>query len=666
MRCALRLALLPALVGAPAFAFSLWPFSTSRFTKNELIQAGDLGIGDQRIIAFGDFNGDQYLDALTLDNDQQTLSVYLWNHDNFAYKRASSTRHPAPVVNAVPGDFTHDGTLDVLVMSTSSKSGKLDMALYLGKHDGSFEKNTLSISSSTDSQPIPADIDGDLKIDLLGVPYSQWSTSSLTMWQNVWNASQSNPTLFNLADPKFNGTPCTPANPHSNAVIDFDGDCLADLFLLCDDGGGQRSFEIWLNKKEAGFTLAQRASLPSGVQSVSFADMDRDGTTDMVFVTCSSVSQSTGVGSGCSLHVAYNVQLPLCESTTTPAFNKDGQRVCRQPENLCVSDPNFHISLEEGGNSYTRVPFSSFIPGTTGPVVLDTTFSPSLPLPVRIGDANLDGYPDLAFIFATTDNAHTPALLFSEDCSHNAAGCSNKNGKRGWRRVTKGADALGRIRDAKGVAFLDVDEDGSLDLLVQRTGAQGEGSLSFIQNNFYYDAFFLKAIVLNGACDNGWCTDASGSSYSPFGVSYSGATYKYAVLDTQGKRSAALVGQLPQMTYHSLGTPYAFVGLGRTNNYIERLFAGSTRHAREHATVLEGVIPNSRVVLSPPPPSSESIHWKKELFLRPGEWIPWVTVVVIAATGVLAAIVGVLHMSEKRADELERRRTSHSINFDAL
>ena len=35
---------------------------------------------------------------------------------------------------------------------------------------------------------------------------------------------------------------------------------------------------------------------------------------------------------------------------------------------------------------------------------------------------------------------------------------------------------------------------GTLDIMVQRTGDQGEGNILFVQNNFYYDAFFLKAI----------------------------------------------------------------------------------------------------------------------------------------------------------------------------
>ena len=38
------------------------------------------------------------------------------------------------------------------------------------------------------------------------------------------------------------------------------------------------------------------------------------------------------------------------------------------------------------------------------------------------------------------------------------------------------------------------DGQGTLDILVQRTGDAGHGNFLFIQNNFYYDAFFLKAI----------------------------------------------------------------------------------------------------------------------------------------------------------------------------
>lgn len=45
------------IVGASC---SWWPFPPKRFTGSSLQDAGSLGLGnDERVVAFGDFNGDQ-------------------------------------------------------------------------------------------------------------------------------------------------------------------------------------------------------------------------------------------------------------------------------------------------------------------------------------------------------------------------------------------------------------------------------------------------------------------------------------------------------------------------------------------------------------------------------------------------------------------------------
>ncbi|KAF7298495.1 hypothetical protein MKEN_01374600 [Mycena kentingensis (nom. inval.)] len=620
-------------------AVAIWPFPPKRFSGNSLVDAGAMGITVQgRIVAFGDFNGDQFLDALTLDSDQKTLTVYLWNHEDFIFEPTSPFKHPNPVYNVVPGDFTHSGKLDLLVMAQSSTSNQLDLSVYPALPGGGFDTSQpLSIPASTLSQPIPIDVDGDMRIDLLGMtPSSQ----GLQVWLNVWNASDAHSPLFKVGDSTFKGTQCKPANPHSNAVVDFDGDCLADVFLLCDDG----SYQIWVNNKGAGFSLALRGSMPAGVQSVAFADIDRDGTNDMIFTTCSSVSSSSGVGSDCAVNIAYNKQRPLCKGI---GANKDTDK-CRPPEELCTADNafTFDLSNKPENDYFTRIPFDSIFPKSSL-LVMDVTQAPSVPVSFKLGDTNLDGFPDLLFVVASGQD-HTPKMVLSTPCGSGAVGCSHG---RGWSVATKGTEVLDGIKDARGVAFLDLDEDGSLDILVQRTGALGQGNVQFVQNNFYYDAFFLKAIVLNGACGSGWCYGPNGTErYHPFGVSYSGASYKYTVLDTKGGRHAAQVAQLPQTSYQSLQTPYSFFGLGRTNNYIENLF---------------GVIPNSKLVILPP--SREGDAWKRELFLRPGEWTPFVTLTAAVGTLLLLSVIWlVLHLNEKREDELERRRASHHINFDAL
>ncbi|KAJ7611627.1 hypothetical protein FB45DRAFT_940496 [Roridomyces roridus] len=644
---------------------AMWPFPPKRFSGNSLVGAGSMGIDVVgRVIAFGDFNGDQYLDALALSDDQQTLSIYLWSHDEFTFKSSATLQHPRKIYNVVPGDFTHSGKLDLLVMAQGATSSQLDMSLYSALPGGGFNLSPIPVPASALAQPIPIDVDGDMKIDLLGItPSSSSSSSPFQVWQNVWNASQPHSPVFSVIDPLFQGQQCTLASPHSNAVVDLNGDCLADVFLLCDDGKGGKTYQIWVNNKNQGFSLALQGAMPSGVQTVSFADVDRDGTIDMVFVTCSSVSSSTGVGSDCAINIGYNQQLGLCGPGDSGV--KQGARMCRPPEDLCVADPAFKFDLtpSDDNQNYARVPIDTLFPGSSL-VVMDNTQVPPLPLALKLGDANLDGFPDLLAIISTGQD-HVPKLLFSVPCASGVIGCSNGAGKRGWAVHTKGMDALDSIKDARSVSFLDMDEDGSLDIMVQRTSGSGRGNIMFVQNNFYYDAFFLKAIVLNGACGNGWCYGPNGTDrYHPFGVSYSGASYKYTVLDTTGSRSAAQVGQLPQTSYQSLHTPYSFFGLGRTNNYIENLFVGSTMHTAQHYINIEGVIPNSKVVILPP--SNPGDPWKRELFLKPGEWIPWVTLTVVLGTIILAVIVLVLHLNEKHEDELERRRASHHINFDAL
>jgi len=135
------------------------------------------------------------------------------------------------------------------------------------------------------------------------------------------------------------------------------------------------------------------------------------------------------------------------------------------------------------------VPIGDLLQGNPKLHVLDTTFSPAQPILPRPGDANLDGFPDLLLI----TEGHV-RLLLSVPCVRSVPGCSVAGARRGWREMRKGVDALSSITDARVAVFVDLDEDGTLDVMVRRTGDQGAGRVLFIQNNFDYDAFFMKAI----------------------------------------------------------------------------------------------------------------------------------------------------------------------------
>jgi len=78
------------------------------------------------------------LDVVTLAaptspfSDQNLLHIYTWSHSDFQYYKNSTLASPNsnPIVNVVPADFTHDGKLDLLVMT--SAGSKLELWLFVG------------------------------------------------------------------------------------------------------------------------------------------------------------------------------------------------------------------------------------------------------------------------------------------------------------------------------------------------------------------------------------------------------------------------------------------------------------------------------------------------------------------------------------------------------
>ena len=64
------------------------------------------------------------------------------------------------------------------------------------------------------------------------------------------------------------------AAPHSNAFIDFNGDCAADLFITSVDEQNNLYFEIWLRGPYSLFYLvdAQQINYPS-ISTVSVGDI---------------------------------------------------------------------------------------------------------------------------------------------------------------------------------------------------------------------------------------------------------------------------------------------------------------------------------------------------------------------------------------------------------
>ena len=101
---------------------------------------------------------------------------------------------------------------------------------------------------------------------------------------------------------------------------------------------------------------------------------DRDGTIDIVVLTCVSIDTRTGVGNECHIDITYNQQRPLCSKEGSTPFSGGGDgpgkgAKCRDVDDLCTADPDFKFEFDGTNPEVRSLVFDSwhtdslFIPG---------------------------------------------------------------------------------------------------------------------------------------------------------------------------------------------------------------------------------------------------------------------------------------------------------------
>lgn len=547
-------------------------------------------------------------------------------------------------------DFNVDGKLDFLVQShpynTSTNSydpSITKLNIYYGDYDKITEEKVMP-DAHNGQVSIFQFGEGKLQPSLIGNRKNEAGVIESTAWKALTSTEK-----------VLGGKPF--ANPHSFANVDFDGDCMADFFVDRVDN----TSEIWIvNGPKASWSQKYTFTAVAGRGQATFADFDGDGAVDILFPVCYPADTCKDVN---EIRIYYNVQKPVCSGL----FSKN----CRSTSELCTADASFrfaNFSVVASQSDVVIVPADQF-PSQTRLFAL----SSYAPLTARAGDYNIDRFADLLVpLISTSSNLAHASIWKNIPCTNDLCGeAATKAKRRTFQSIADASSsALTSLNGAFGASWYDLDESGTLDILVTMETVdslnQHVFSLEAITNNYFNDGYFVKMLGLNGLCTVN-CPVKNIKLDKPYGVNQHGAAWKYTLADLSGNQLANAVPQLSQSAYGALQTPYVLYGLGRPSNYIDYVYMGAPVYESKDgfAQSWSGVIPNSQVVVSPYPLTSPA-KWAIELYISPSGALLWIALGVILCLMLSGGAIIFFQWREKKADEAEKKEREHLFSFNAM
>ena len=88
-------------------------------------------------------------------------------------------------------------------------------------------------------------------------------------------------------------------------------------------------------------------------------------------------------------------------------------------------------------------------------------------------------------------------------------------------------------------------------------------------------------------------------------------------------------------------------------------------YIQTRSQVFEQTIPNSAVVINPNP-LNEPSHWRAFIYVTPSSAMLETGIVLSVVFALLAILVGLLHLKEKREDQKEKLVEMQRFHFDAM
>jgi len=589
------------------------------------------------ILAFGDFNSDKYTDVVTVTTDGKTLCLFLWDHNNYTFDNTQNITFGKEIISVIPVDLNYDGLVDLLVLTKSANAGKFAYNAFVAtKSNTPFTAQPSLNFEYNEQQPTVAYLDDTFKPSFI-IMNNDGVRSVFKFQTDAQNVLTKTETPFSdfvstaagcLAVPQGS----TIQNPNFNAFVDLNGDCRSDLFIMTTNAG-QNYFEIWMRESTGPtFCLVENSPVKSNVASLGFADINGDSGVDLVYIQQDAAATvhiifnqlKNSAGNACNGTIVSTANLPFIN--TTEAARKD-------------------IYDATASNDATLV-YTLASQGFAQDAKLYSVDANNRPHQLRFGDINMDGNPDLLITTITNDQVTKTTVLYNSLVANS----------KSLRELTTtkpddmDTDVNSAIGDSNSIyaTFFDFDEIGTQSLFYIKS-ANGQTWIEGYYNNLNQASFFLKALGLDGA-------QANSSDF--FAGMYYGSTFECEVTDINGTNILRKGIQLTKGGYTPLQLPYAFLGLGKTNNYIENFVYGyPISNTNTHKW--SPIIPNSQLIITPT--GTDANGWKIDVFVKPTSNTLIVVITTAAILLILGMVICYLHYKEKEEDKQHQEKYLHLL-----
>ena len=591
-----------------------------------------------------DLNSDKLNDIIAsckTSNGDSKISYYIYNEKeknfelNNDYNKNGLIISDYEIISFVANDINKDGYLDYIM--TLKKNKKYESRIYVYNKDGGTYELVFKSNNDDQTQNLfVADIGSKRVLKIIYYDYSE-SKRKVFYYDELdkkfitkdFIEFLSNNNKICDGNEKYSKVPFE--SPNTNAFIDIDGDCLNDIIISSyDSQNKKRKLEIWkgvFEDEEVKYCLSSNNiyDIDDSLGLFTVVDVDRNALPDLVFPILNTSPPQILVAYNI-ISMSYTWTSDYCTDHPPINFNKSPNSEIKkifENFNVKVSNKNNYIMNIHDNKNY-----------------MFYSDNKDFPLILRFIDVNQDSYPDFVTILYDKSAKSKKLIIYLSQQIEKGDTDRRFFSQKNIYDLTSNYESNYDIIVS---SFFDFEDNRKMGLIIYDQKGVSLG----LYNNNVYDTYTLKSTLLFKK-DCFFCTEY-------------GSSQRFITTNINGNRRMDLSLQNPQVNAPGiLSLTYAYLGIGRSNNYIENfhIISGNAYKRDDNDKTYTPVIPNSQLIIYHDNiPSGNKTTWQVDLVVKPTKYLYELIIVIIAVIIVLTFISTRLLLKEREEDYMENKET---------